>query len=134
MPVFELAEAGFGVGLGAVGGDHLTGGPVVAVGEQDPLAEDLGFQGLAGLAVDSPAPPGRLVVILSARWPTSGSRGGTGGCRGVMVRTNNEDSSSQVTSTGRAIFVVTGQAAPCRNASHLLADQRPHPPNALPVN
>ena len=53
VAVFELAEAGFGVGLGAVGGDHLGHGPVVAVGEQDPLAEDLGFQGVAGLAVDA---------------------------------------------------------------------------------
>ena len=48
MGVFELAEAGFGVGLGAVGGDDLGGGPVVAVGEQDPLAEDLVFQAPGG--------------------------------------------------------------------------------------
>jgi len=57
VPVFELAEAGFGVGLGAVGGDHLGHRPVVAVGEQDPLAEDLGFQGPAGASgVPGPIP------------------------------------------------------------------------------
>ena len=36
--VFELAEAEFGVGLGAVGGHHVGHRPV-AVGEQDPFAE-----------------------------------------------------------------------------------------------
>ena len=35
--VFELAEAGFGFGLGSVGGDDVGDGPGVAVGEQDPL-------------------------------------------------------------------------------------------------
>jgi RimJ/RimL family protein N-acetyltransferase len=43
--------------LRAVGGDHLGGGPVVAVGEQDPLAEVLGLQGLAGLVVGVPGQP-----------------------------------------------------------------------------
>ena len=51
VAVFELAEAGFGVGLGAVGGDHLGYGPVVAVGEQDPFAEDL--------RLPAPGGPGR---------------------------------------------------------------------------
>jgi hypothetical protein len=48
VAVFELAETGFGVGLGAVGGDHLGRGPVAAVGEQDPLAKDLVLQRAAG--------------------------------------------------------------------------------------
>ena len=66
--VLELAEAGFGVGLGAVGGDDLGGGPVVAVGEQDPLAEVLGFQGLAGLLVGVPGQ-------AEASRPAAGERG-----------------------------------------------------------
>jgi hypothetical protein len=53
MAVSALAATGFGVGLGAVGGDHLGCGPVVAVGEQDPLSEDLCFQRTAGLAVQA---------------------------------------------------------------------------------
>jgi hypothetical protein len=38
-----------GLGLGPVGGDHLRGGPVVVVGDQHVLAEDLLFQGRAGV-------------------------------------------------------------------------------------
>ena len=43
VAVFELPEAFFDVGLGAVGGDDLGGRPVVAVGEQDSFAEVLVF-------------------------------------------------------------------------------------------
>jgi len=50
--VFELAEAGLGVGLGAVGGDDVGDGPVLAVGDEDPFAEDLGFQRVAGDLID----------------------------------------------------------------------------------
>jgi hypothetical protein len=42
--VFELPEAEFGVGLGAVGGDDVGHRPV-AVGEQDPLAEQARLRG-----------------------------------------------------------------------------------------
>jgi len=53
MAASALAATGFGVSLGAVGGDHLGCRPVVAVGEQDPLSEDLCFQRMAGLAVQA---------------------------------------------------------------------------------
>jgi hypothetical protein len=57
MEVFELAEAGLDVALGAVGGDDVGDRPVVAVGDQDPFAEDLGFQGVLGGGVDAEAQP-----------------------------------------------------------------------------
>ena len=53
--VLELAESGLGLGLGAVGGHDLGGGPGVAVGEQDPLAEQAAFQPAAGGGVDGEA-------------------------------------------------------------------------------
>jgi hypothetical protein len=64
MEVFELAEAGLDVALGAVGGDDVGDRPVVAVGDQDPFAEDLGFQGVLGGGVDGEAQPypGRSVA------------------------------------------------------------------------
>jgi len=40
--------AGSTLGLRAVGGDHVGDGPVVAVGEQDPFAEQALFQPAAG--------------------------------------------------------------------------------------
>ncbi len=55
--VFHLPEGGLGLGLGPVGGDDLGGGPVVVVGDQDVLAEDLFFQGGAGGGVDVPGEP-----------------------------------------------------------------------------
>ena len=57
MGVFELAEAEFGFGLGAVAGDDLGDGPVFPVGDQDTFAEDLGFQVGAGLVVDVESEP-----------------------------------------------------------------------------
>jgi hypothetical protein len=48
--VLELAEAEFGVGLGTVGGHHLGDRPV-AVGEQDPLAEQLLFEVFSGFGI-----------------------------------------------------------------------------------
>ena len=57
--VFELAEGGFDVGLGPVGGDDVGGCPVVTVGEQDALAEDLVLELSAGRRVGPPRqPPG----------------------------------------------------------------------------
>ena len=50
--VFELAEGELGLGLGAVAGHDLGDRPVVAVGDQDTFAEDLGFQVVAGRFVD----------------------------------------------------------------------------------
>jgi len=50
--VFELVEAELGVGLGAVGGDHVGDRPVVAVGDQDLFAGYLGFQRVASVLVD----------------------------------------------------------------------------------
>jgi hypothetical protein len=55
--VLELAEGELGLGLGPVAGDHLGGGPLVVVGDQDVLAEDLLFQGGAGACVDAPGKP-----------------------------------------------------------------------------
>ena len=62
MRVLELAEAELGVGLGAVGGDHVGHRPV-AVGEQDPLAEQARLEPGAGAGVGAPGQPqlgGRL--------------------------------------------------------------------------
>ena len=44
----SLPEAGFDLGLGAVGGHDVGDGPGVAVGEQDPFAEQAFFQRLRG--------------------------------------------------------------------------------------
>src|SRR5258706_8588782 len=55
--VFELPEAELGRGLGAVPGDHLAGRPVVVIGDQDMLAEQVLFQGGAGAGVDAPGEP-----------------------------------------------------------------------------
>ena len=55
--VFELAEGELGVGLGAVGGDDIGDRPVVAVGDEHALAEDLVFQRAAGVGVDVPGQP-----------------------------------------------------------------------------
>jgi hypothetical protein len=41
--VFELAEAGFDVGLASVAGDDVDDRPGVAVGDQEAFAEQLGF-------------------------------------------------------------------------------------------
>ncbi len=57
LGVLELAESGLGVGLGAVAGDHLGRRPLVAAGDQDPLAEQLGRQFAAGGVVDGPGDP-----------------------------------------------------------------------------
>jgi hypothetical protein len=46
--------------LGAVASDHLGDRPVLAVGDQDTFAEDLGFQVGAGLAVDVEGEWGRV--------------------------------------------------------------------------
>ena len=58
--VFHLPEGGLGLGLGPVGGDYPGGRPVVVVGDQDVLAEDIFFQGGAGAGVDV---PGEAVVL-----------------------------------------------------------------------
>ena len=55
--VFELAEPELGLGLGAVAGDDFGDGPVVAVGDEEPFAEDAVFQGGAGGVVDLPVQP-----------------------------------------------------------------------------
>jgi hypothetical protein len=46
--IFELPEAAFDLGLGAVAGHDVGEGPVVAVGDQDPFAEDLLLQLVCG--------------------------------------------------------------------------------------
>ncbi len=53
MRVFHLAEGELGFGLGPVAGDDVGGGPVVVVGDQHVLAEDLLFQGGARVLVDA---------------------------------------------------------------------------------
>ena len=55
--VFHLPEGELGLGLGPVAGDHLSCRPVVVVGDQDVLAEDLFFQPGAGGRVDAPGKP-----------------------------------------------------------------------------
>jgi hypothetical protein len=56
-PVLELAEAGFGIGLGAVGGDDIGDRPVGAVGEQDPFAEHFALQSAVGGGIGAPGDP-----------------------------------------------------------------------------
>ena len=64
--VFELAEAGLGLGLGPVAGDYLGDGPVVMVGDQHVLAEHVLFQGGAGVRVDAPGEPQVLGLLPSS--------------------------------------------------------------------
>src|SRR5262245_47549323 len=54
--VFELTEPEFGVGLRPVGGHNVSYGPV-AVGEQDPLAEQALFETFPGFGVAAPGQP-----------------------------------------------------------------------------
>src|SRR6266511_2094817 len=56
-PVFELPEGELGVGLGAVAGHDLGDRPGLAVGDEDPLAGHLVFQGVAGRLVDAEGQP-----------------------------------------------------------------------------
>ncbi len=76
--VFHLPEGCLGLGLGPVTGDHPGGGPVVVVGDQHVLAEDLLLQGSAGARVDA---PGELVVFggVSGQLP-----GDNAACPGVV--------------------------------------------------
>jgi hypothetical protein len=62
--VFELPEPEFGFGLRPVGGHDVGDGPAVAVGEQDPLAEQALFEFRAGAGVGAPGQPegGRVVA------------------------------------------------------------------------
>src|SRR6266702_4780623 len=55
--VFHLPEGGLGLGLGPVGGDDLGGRPVVMIGDQDMLAEDLLFERGVAILVDVPGEP-----------------------------------------------------------------------------
>lgn len=52
--VFHLPEPGFDSVLRAVGGHDVAGAPVVAVGEQDPIAEDPILEPGSGPAVGAP--------------------------------------------------------------------------------
>jgi hypothetical protein len=54
MGVFHLPEGELGLGLGPVPGHDPRDGPVVMIGDQDVLAEDLLFERGAGLLVDVP--------------------------------------------------------------------------------
>src|SRR2546427_10103797 len=58
----------FGLGLGPVAGDHLGGGPVVVAGDQHVLAEDLFFQGGAGVRVDAPG-QAQVLGLLAVQLP-----------------------------------------------------------------
>ena len=55
--VFELTEGELGLGLGSVAGYHLGDRPVVAVGDQYSLTEQLVLQHGAGLVVDVEGEP-----------------------------------------------------------------------------
>jgi hypothetical protein len=59
-----LPEAEFGFGLRSVGRNDVSNGPAVAVGEQDPFAEQAVFQFRAGAGVGAPGQPeaGRVVA------------------------------------------------------------------------
>ncbi len=59
MRVLELAERELGVGLGTVGRDHVADRPVVTIGDQNPLSEDLLLEGGPGVRV-RPLVGGRL--------------------------------------------------------------------------
>jgi len=48
---------------GPVAGDHLGGGPVVVVGDQHVLAEDLLFQGGVRAGVDAPGQAGVFGLV-----------------------------------------------------------------------
>ena len=52
--VLELAESELGLGLGPVAGDDLGGWPVVMIGDEHVLAEQLLFEGGASVLVDGP--------------------------------------------------------------------------------
>ena len=52
--VFHLPEGEFRLGLGPVAGDDLGHGPVVVAGDEHVLAEDLLFEGGAGVRVGAP--------------------------------------------------------------------------------
>ena len=70
--VFELAEPCFGVGLGPVAGDDVGDWPVVAVGDQDPFAEQLGLQRFAGGGIDGegqPHPGGGISGEVGGEYP-----------------------------------------------------------------
>src|SRR5215470_3943794 len=54
---FGLAEGELGVGGGPVAGHYLGDRPVVPAGDQDPFAENFGFQGGAGGLIDGEAEP-----------------------------------------------------------------------------
>ena len=51
---FSWRNGKLGLGLGAVAGDHLGGRPVVVIGNEHVLAEQLVFQGGARVLVDAP--------------------------------------------------------------------------------
>jgi hypothetical protein len=52
LAVLHLSEVGLDVVLGSIGTDHVGDRPLVPIGEEDPLAEDLGFECVPGLGVD----------------------------------------------------------------------------------
>src|ERR1017187_4813773 len=52
--VFHLPEGELGFGLGPVTGDDLGSWPFVVIGDEHVLAEELLFQGCAGIGVDAP--------------------------------------------------------------------------------
>jgi hypothetical protein len=52
--VFDLPEPELNLWLGAVAGDDVGDGPMLVVGEQDPFAEYLVFQGSSFLWVQPP--------------------------------------------------------------------------------
>jgi hypothetical protein len=51
--VFQLAEVELHFGLGTISSDDVSDGPVVVVGDEDPLAEDLVLQCCVCAGVDS---------------------------------------------------------------------------------
>jgi hypothetical protein len=63
----HLAEAELGLGLGAVAGDHLGDRPVLPVGDQDPFAEFLVFELLAGGGIDGPGEPAPALARVWSR-------------------------------------------------------------------
>ena len=52
LAILHLAEVGLDGALGPVGSDDVGDWPLVVVGEEDPLAEELVFEFLPGLGID----------------------------------------------------------------------------------
>ena len=72
--VLHLAEGELGLGLGPVPGHDLGNRPVVVAGDQHVLAENLLFEGGAGVRVDAPGKP-QVLRLVSGEFPGDDAAG-----------------------------------------------------------